>query len=346
MSPKLNPRKNLRRQQQSEEDLPATARVPAYSASAKTNDNAKVNRSRPWCGCGFCSRHCDRRKPRKSVVVLLTVSTMFLLNGVRISLPWPPYNTSRTNAYRYNPRDRREGVYPRLVQYAMDGSGSLQILDPMAKYDGSSSGHLQLYLPKWQLMSQHENNDDSSDYEYELPDPFETADCKAQHPWQLATYPTCNTLHELDTTRLNSFDPRATQKFSIPRLEYLAHGYWRDIWSVRELRFQKQHHHHQQQQTQHEIYNIVLKTMRYTHDFVGRNYDRHRRDALAAERLTKSDSVVDIYGFCGNSGLFEYGDGGDIANAVWSKDGHDLTQVEKLVIGMCLSFFWGSQTAC
>ena len=43
MSPKLNPRKNLRRQQQSEEDLPATARVPAYSASAKAKHAGAYN---------------------------------------------------------------------------------------------------------------------------------------------------------------------------------------------------------------------------------------------------------------------------------------------------------------
>jgi len=53
------------------------------------------------------------------------------------------------------------------------------------------------------------------------------------------------------------------------------------------------------------------------------------------ERLTKSNFVVDIYGFCGNSGLFEYADGGDIKDAILPHDDNEpnVTQIEKLQIG-------------
>lgn len=54
------------------------------------------------------------------------------------------------------------------------------------------------------------------------------------------------------------------------------------------------------------------------------------------ERLTKSNFVVDIYGFCGNSGLFEYADGGDIKDALFPPHGHkksNITQLDKLRIG-------------
>jgi hypothetical protein len=56
------------------------------------------------------------------------------------------------------------------------------------------------------------------------------------------------------------------------------------------------------------------------------------------ERLTKSNFVVDIYGFCGNSGLFEYAGGGDIKDALFPQ-GHKnskITQLDKLRIGKLL----------
>jgi hypothetical protein len=79
-----------------------------------------------------------------------------------------------------------------------------------------------------------------------------------------------------------------------------------------------------------------LRTFKsYEHNFTHRNYDRHRRDAVAMERLTKSPFVLDIYGFCGNSGLFEFGSGGDIAGAIWPNDNQsaNLTKLQKLSMG-------------
>jgi hypothetical protein len=62
----------------------------------------------------------------------------------------------------------------------------------------------------------------------------------------------------------------------------IANGYWRDVWIMRDS-FNK----------------TVFKTMRYEHDYEGRNYDRHRRDVVAAERLAGSQYVMDIYWICG-----------------------------------------------
>jgi hypothetical protein len=74
------------------------------------------------------------------------------------------------------------------------------------------------------------------------------------------------------------------------------------------------------------------------HDYIERNYDRHRRDALSMERLTSSPMVLDIYSFCGNSGVFEFASGGDITDAIWPRDGtsNKLTPLDKLRIGKLL----------
>lgn len=49
---------------------------------------------------------------------------------------------------------------------------------------------------------------------------FETTDCKAQHSWQMGSFPTCNYIYEFGLT-----DEHA---------RFLANGYWRDVWVVTE----------------------------------------------------------------------------------------------------------------
>jgi hypothetical protein len=65
---------------------------------------------------------------------------------------------------------------------------------------------------------------------------------------------------------------------------------------------------------------FVFKTMRYRHEFTPRNFNRMRREALIMERLTSSPFVINMYAFCGTSSISEYGDGKDIAAAIWPPD--------------------------
>ena len=82
--------------------------------------------------------------------------------------------------------------------------------------------------------------------------------------------------------------------------------------------------------------------MRYEHEFEERNFDRHRRDALASERLSSSASIVDIFSFCGNTGVYEFVSGGDINDAIWpledekgnvTMSSNALSKMERLDIG-------------
>lgn len=144
----------------------------------------------------------------------------------------------------------------------------------------------------------------SKDYLNRMRDQLEEGDCKAQHDWQLTSYPSCNTVHEHDLGLV-------TEK----KVRILSHGYWRDVWRIEDGAQQHQ----------------VLKTIRYEHDFEDRNYDRHRRDALAMERLTGSMNIIDIYAFCGNSGVFEYAPGGDLEAMIWYSD-DKWNSTEKLIV--------------
>ena len=81
----------------------------------------------------------------------------------------------------------------------------------------------------------------------------------------------------------------------------MNHGFHRDVWKMKDPHGG----------------NIAFKNQQFEHYFTPWNFDRHRRDALEMERLTKSPHVVDIFGFCACAGVPEYSKGGDIIEAVW-----------------------------
>jgi hypothetical protein len=157
-----------------------------------------------------------------------------------------------------------------------------------------------------------ENVNYSKDYEHHQAFQFESDDCWAQYSWQVKSFPTCNAIHEADLTSVR------VQNRKNEQVGLIGNGYYRDVWFIREYSHEKR----------------VLKTLRYKHEFHAQNNDRHRIDALAMDRLTKSPHVLDIYGYCGNSGLYEYADGGNIYQALWpTEKKQNFTQIQKLHIG-------------
>lgn len=285
----------------------------------------------------------EQRARRKGRFVPFITRLIFAVVIVNFLLKWKSNNyfssvrgsyLFEAKPYFYNALDQRTGSFPRIIQYSVgeEETEELKVLDPNAKeYEHNPR---ELELPRWQVIARKrlDDTETSKDYEFRRADPFETEDCKAQYDWQLASYQTCNMMHELDLTDMYFVHPRADDpnytgaKFA-SRLKRISNGYWRDVWTLQEHKFGAAEY-----DSKRQLRKIVMKTMRYQHDFVERNYDRHRRDALVSEHLKKSKYVVDIYSFCGNSGLFEYGSGGDIVNAIWSAE-HNLTRTEKLVIG-------------
>ena len=179
-------------------------------------------------------------------------------------------------------------------------------------------------------------------------EPLEDKDCKPRHEWQKGAFPNCNILHEYELGALSGMFGRAVRKKLRKRegdgdelVKYLAHGYWRDVWLVSKASGSFETEYDKESEFDEEI--TVLKTLRYRHDFTDRNYDRHRKDALATERLSKSQNVLNIFGYCSNSAIYEYGKGGDIDNKLWPYDEKedkyyvsDIPSSEKIDIGTCL----------
>ena len=203
-------------------------------------------------------------------------------------------------------RDAGYAVRPRSLGYYFRDADSrswigTERLDPYLERPPSSRKTVEVSRHAL-LRQKHLLN--SNDYYDGRPDYLEEGDCKAQYDWQLKTYPTCNDVHEQDLGLVAN-----------NQVLFLGNGYWRDVWKL----------------TDAEQVNVVLKTLRYEHSFDERNVDRHRRDAVATERMTASNSVVNIYSFCGNSGIFEYANGGDMEDMIWYSD-DKWNSTERLIV--------------
>lgn len=119
-------------------------------------------------------------------------------------------------------------------------------------------------------------------------DPYaDHRECVPLHDWQVKSFPTCNNLHEI----------------AVERSIYLTSGYYRSVFVVIESIVG-----HDGQRNR-----AVLKMLNYHgQDVNDRNMDRHRKDATVSGMLSASRRVVDIYGHCGNSALYEFGERGTL----------------------------------
>lgn len=118
----------------------------------------------------------------------------------------------------------------------------------------------------------------------EIRAPYTDGKCVPMKEWQIAYYPSCNSMHEMDLTHLLNNDKGGI---------FGTKGFWRFAWKI----------------DLPDNETFVLKTLRYNHNFEDAHFEHNRVDAMALERLTSSPNVINIYGFCAHSVLNEYADG-------------------------------------
>eukprot|EP00594_Rhizosolenia_setigera_P011615 CAMPEP_0178958884 /NCGR_PEP_ID=MMETSP0789-20121207/11922_1 /TAXON_ID=3005 /ORGANISM="Rhizosolenia setigera, Strain CCMP 1694" /LENGTH=658 /DNA_ID=CAMNT_0020641703 /DNA_START=106 /DNA_END=2085 /DNA_ORIENTATION=- len=127
--------------------------------------------------------------------------------------------------------------------------------------------------------------------------------------WQTVSYPTCNSMHEIDLGTALGMEKFGTKlpgdllgENSIPvdvlegedSTHYVGSGLWRNVWRVSDSFGAL------------ERFSSVLKMMKIDVEVDERNIDRHRRDAITMERFTSNPNVVSIYGYCANNVLIQY----------------------------------------
>jgi hypothetical protein len=114
-------------------------------------------------------------------------------------------------------------------------------------------------------------------------DPLESS-CVPMESWQSENRPSCNFFHEINMGSTS--------------LRRLGVGGWRDAWKYgRQYTGSKV--------TRNE--KVIIKTLwgRKDHVFDSQSYEMHRIDAAVSDRLSHLSSVIDIYGYCGESVLNE-----------------------------------------
>jgi hypothetical protein len=118
--------------------------------------------------------------------------------------------------------------------------------------------------------------------------------CRFLDKWQESYHPSCNLIHEV---KLDS-----TLKHNV---RLVASGGFRDVFRIRDI----------------DGYRVIKALRMDNRNFDHRNWDRHRRDALAFEQTSKSRYIVNIYAHCSNSAIFDYAGGGDLAHLFRHKRG-------------------------
>ena len=272
------------------------------------------------------------KKDRKSII---SPSSSYTANN---------NNNNNSDNFKNSNKPRTVGYY-----FAVTDSDSYigtEHLDPNRIFLYNDNTRIRIVRDEFMTKSEVRAQEallDSRDYRHGEADTLQDMgeDCIAQYDWQEKSFPTCNHLMEIDMTNLipfpvvsdnnnnnNNNNNNKNEFFSAHSFsKYLAAGYWRDVWSVKNS-LRSEHNDNdngnddKKSNNNNNVETFVLKSMRYTHDYVPRNYDRHRRDAVAMERLTSSAFVMEIYAACGNSGLFEYADGGSLEDSIYYNKHH------------------------
>lgn len=198
----------------------------------------------------------------------------------------------------------------RMYGERQDGPASSESTAPRIFYFDSptDSSHpvtrkVQLFPAEFSDNTQYYSLFDSSDERLnrmEIREPYD-GECVPMKEWQTTFNPSCNGMHELDlANHQNKKEGGALQLFG-------TKGFWRNAWKLDTLGAVETIDHNGPIPYMNET--VVLKTLKYEHNFEDAHFEHDRIDAIAMERLTASPHVINIYGFCGHSVITEHADG-------------------------------------
>jgi hypothetical protein len=221
-------------------------------------------------------------------VSIITTSTEYHRRKEELLLQLPPLRKQQqplrgVTQHRKQHQLRRD--FPRTIEWngvSWDVSASSSKIQSLLQIEHQSTNSKEkARYPFLDIYEPHTEKDDQKDLEYYLVQQF-TDDyqnhCVYMKDWQSRSYPTCNSIHEIGLA-----DPTL--------LHVNKHGGWRQTY---------RHEH---------IRGIVLKMLHLDEDhhypFHKHGYEIHRVDALISEHLTSSPYVLDTYGYCGMSALYE-----------------------------------------
>ena len=126
-------------------------------------------------------------------------------------------------------------------------------------------------------------------------------ECQPMYDWQESTTATiisnCNTMHEQHVLDLDQLRNVQSQQGRL-----INGGYFRNVWRIKDV---------------DGTSSLIMKTLQLYLNYTEWIYERHRIDARIMERMTSSPHIMDIYGYCGQASIVEYGPDGDIEDWLW-----------------------------
>ena len=161
------------------------------------------------------------------------------------------------------------------------------------------SFRLSHYQPPGQVYTILDNDNDkesNEDTQKEIPE------CVNLGDWQTTSFPNCNVAHEIGTQQGNHH--MELINCGGDRCAFRLHD---DGILIDNLQHQHQHQHNNNINNNNNDYNMVLKIPRFDRDYGENAYFKAHKDGVAMERLSFSDYILDIYGYCGLSQVIELG---------------------------------------
>lgn len=232
------------------------------------------------------------------------------------------YNDATSSVHGHS---RREGLRPLLVHHPHDPE-SMRVYAPHPRRHDvhHDDDHHRHHHDRHHGSHEHDKEDEQEEeiwddewYDEDFRRPFEPYEdmpqCEPMHSWQTSQRPNCNLVHE------QRLDDATNCKF-------LASGHFRQTFQIPDTSGTNPRDHY-----------VAMKTLKSSHEFNANLMESHRVDAVIYERTTASRWIMDIYGYCGYSGLFEYASGGNMADHVLDRqeNGREpLTRLEKLSLAI------------
>jgi len=256
------------------------------------------------------------RRKRKNTftaggVVCLCVLCLLCYYGLSGTLTMPPESNKNRDASSYLIKPLVVGCYFTDDPQGIMAGSRIVRMRRLKIYDEDR------YPSKRQMEWTKENEDneaqlrDSRKYKRGLPQEREDEKCALRYEWQKRSYPTCNSIHETDFTEFYNDNGKVVDENS----RIVASGFFRDVWKMSDNR--------------DGISWIAAKTLRSIHPFTARNFDRHRRDALATERTSSSLHTLDMYSFCGHTVMTEFAEKGSLNDIIWPMNGNCTLSIKE-----------------
>lgn len=186
-------------------------------------------------------------------------------------------------------------------------------LDVDSSWDQDTDDGADKTDPEAYFLQYHLNDEDRYD-RHTSPD---DGDCEAMHSWQEASFPVCNSIHEMDF--FSKFRPDGD-------VVHITNGGFNDLFQYTERFLNGTHNDEPTSQS------LAVKILKWEKPYSELKFNVVRQDAVTLERLTKSQYIYPIYGYCGFHLIVPFMTGGRLADALseWKNGERELSPITRL----------------